>query len=355
MATLLAHLVRRFSTQPENLASEALTLLLNESPGAAGVVEDLFTLLGLPRPESLSFYCQSGGEDLARPDVVGQDSVGAEHLIVETKFWAGLTSNQPVEYLKRVPAGTGLLLFVCPADRMTRLWPVLMDRCHAATLSVRSDRETEPYAATVGDNKRIALLSWRYLLQRMRAELIAQREANAVADIEQLIGLTEEMDTQAFTPIKSDELWTASPSRIVQLLDIVDRVAEDLIAEGIVHTQGLRATAYRGGYGRYMDAKPFGLFLKLDFDGWGHSEGCPIWLEVLGSEGARRSPTSRLFVRALGRFRLEGRLYDEPGQPPEVGLRVPIEEEEDVVIKSLSSQVSEIIQILRVNSSTSGE
>lgn len=354
MATLLAHLVRRFSTHPENLASEALAEILNQSPTAAEVVGDLFTLLGLPRPETLSFYCQAGGEDLARPDVIGQDNLGAEQLIVEAKFWAGLTSAQPVEYFKRVPAGSGMLLFVCPADRMGQLWPVLLDRCRAAGMTVRSDRENEPYAAIVADDKRLALLSWRYLLQRMRSELIAHREQVAVANIEQLIGLTEEMDTQAFKPLRSDELWTVSPLRLLQLHDLVDRVTDDLVAQGTVNTQGLRATAYRGGYGRYMNAGSLGLFLRLDFALWFGLEGHPIWLQLMGTEGAVRSPTNRLFIPALGRFRLEGRLYDEPGEPPEVGLKMPLEQEETVVIESLSEQVSEIIRMLREKSSASG-
>ena len=37
------------------------------------------------------------------PDLVTYDESGAERLLLEAKFWAGLTSNQPVTYLQRLP------------------------------------------------------------------------------------------------------------------------------------------------------------------------------------------------------------------------------------------------------------
>ena len=44
-------------------------------------------------------------------------------MLIEAKFRAGLTDNQPMAYLKRLPANTpSALLFVAPAARLTTLW-----------------------------------------------------------------------------------------------------------------------------------------------------------------------------------------------------------------------------------------
>lgn len=46
-----------------------------------------------------------------------------ERLLVELKFWAGLTDNQPVAYLKKLPTDChSALLEVAPARRIESLW-----------------------------------------------------------------------------------------------------------------------------------------------------------------------------------------------------------------------------------------
>lgn len=115
MATsLFAHLALQFGSQPENLATEALGYVLQHSETARAAVRDLVRGLGSTIDDDLTYATQSSGEDLARPDLVGRSSTGAEPLLIEVKFWAGLTENQPVAYLARLPAG-GTLLMAAPA------------------------------------------------------------------------------------------------------------------------------------------------------------------------------------------------------------------------------------------------
>ena len=55
---------------------------------------------------------QATGEEGERPDLAGFDRNGRERVLVEAKFWAGLTDNQPIAYLERLPANRpGALLF----------------------------------------------------------------------------------------------------------------------------------------------------------------------------------------------------------------------------------------------------
>ncbi|MDE0393255.1 MAG: hypothetical protein OYK82_00605 [Gammaproteobacteria bacterium] len=70
-------------------------------------------------------WTQANGEDGARRDLVGFDERGAERWLIEARFWAGLTENQTLSYLRRSASDGGdscALLFVAPAVRRAPLW-----------------------------------------------------------------------------------------------------------------------------------------------------------------------------------------------------------------------------------------
>lgn len=77
------------------------------------------------------------------PDLVGRDVEGRYLLIVESKFWAPLTLNQPATYIDRLPADKpALLLFIAPASRMRTLWLELLSRCNALSIISQDQQET---------------------------------------------------------------------------------------------------------------------------------------------------------------------------------------------------------------------
>lgn len=59
----------------------------------------------VPRPGDLA--------DASRTDMEGEDASGVMRVILENKFWAGLTPNQPGAYLRRLPAAHGLWPLWC--------------------------------------------------------------------------------------------------------------------------------------------------------------------------------------------------------------------------------------------------
>src|SRR5262245_39667836 len=123
--TLFGHLVTRFgSAQAENLATEGLPYVLGRSAEARRLFLRFLERSGQSFPGDLAFKTQLPNEDGAIPDLVGRDAAGAQVVIVEAKFWAGLTGQQPNAYLTRLPVG-GLLVFVAPALRFESLWPEL--------------------------------------------------------------------------------------------------------------------------------------------------------------------------------------------------------------------------------------
>ena len=114
------------SNGEENLATEALCFILNQSAAARrGFIEVLERVIGRSLPD-LVFYTQAADSDGTIPDLVGRDSSGRPVFYVESKFWAGLTDSQPVGYLRRLQHESGLgLIVLAPANRLVTLWPSL--------------------------------------------------------------------------------------------------------------------------------------------------------------------------------------------------------------------------------------
>jgi hypothetical protein len=94
--SILAHLALTFTDRREVLATAGLGYLLSSSSLASGAVEDLLEQWGAPKVPALHYEVEVVDPAAeGRPDVLGLDAEGHRRLILEGKFWAGLTSNQP--------------------------------------------------------------------------------------------------------------------------------------------------------------------------------------------------------------------------------------------------------------------
>ena len=136
--SLFGHLVMRFTTSPENLATEALSYIFNSSPVARESFSSLLAHFKVSLPSDLKYETQShSAHDPAIPDLVARDSNGQEILLGEAKFWAGLTDNQPATYLQRLQRAEGqVLILFAPAARLNYFWAELLRRCQAAGIGL---------------------------------------------------------------------------------------------------------------------------------------------------------------------------------------------------------------------------
>jgi hypothetical protein len=124
---ILGHLAQRFAVSEENLATEALTWLLRRSSAARAALVALARTVGTELPDELTFIGQVSSPDTGRPDVVGLDASSRERLLIEAKFAAALTDQQPSGYLKRLkPDVDSMLLVVAPTARLPALWVELL-------------------------------------------------------------------------------------------------------------------------------------------------------------------------------------------------------------------------------------
>ena len=222
--TLLAKLAPLFGPQTENLAVEALGHILSGSEAARRALSAVVRAGGAEIGEVAQVRTQATGEDGARPDLVGLDESGEEKLLIEAKFWAGLTENQPIGYLKRLDAkrGSSALLFVAPEARLEALWIELRRLVEESNRGLRFDESHKRGAvrgADVSDDRRLMLVSWRNLLDGIAAQA---GDAHTQMDIRQLRGLAERQDEEAFLPLRREEFAPEIPRRLRSLQRLVD-------------------------------------------------------------------------------------------------------------------------------------
>ena len=299
--TLLAHLALKFSDRTEDIAVEALGYILLESESARRALQNLLRSGGADvGPISSDVRTQVSGEDGAIPDLVCRDEGGVERVLIEAKFGAGLTENQPVAYIERLPTDkSSALLFVAPAARFETLWHALRRVVYESEIELGADTgKPNVQSAAVGGERRLMLTTWKHLLDRMASEAGAAGDSRAETNIRQLLGLTQRMDEDSFLPIRRGEFGPEIPRRIRSLLDLIAKVSERGRQDRWVvdpRWSGTRQTMTLAG--TFM-------WFGIEFDLWAQYRETPLWLTVepYGS-GTKRAEVFR---------KLEGLLEEEP-------------------------------------------
>jgi hypothetical protein len=285
--SLFGYLINKFSNQAEDLATESLNYIINQSIVAKqALLELVFHSTGI-KFEDILFQTQVAGADDARPDIVGSDSEGRQVFIIEAKFWAGLTINQPVTYVNRLPKEVNsLLLFLAPAIRIQTLWPELLVRCKEKGVAIEAiiRKKDDFIIGHIDENRSLAITSWRFILDVLFQSLNAAKELEFASDVMQLQGLCEQMDTEAFLPIRSEELSSIHGRRIVQYCHLVNDIVDTLKSEGLAETQGLKATGSLGVYGKYFLLHGFPSFLNFSAEDWSRVRETPLWLKIKGKD-----------------------------------------------------------------------
>ena len=127
--TLFAHIAPRLTNRIEDVAVEALGYILSQSEAAREALEETLRLGGAQVCSIARVQTQVTGEKGERPDLIGFDDIWVKQVLIEAKFWAPLTKNQPNQYLKQLLGdrqdGPAALLFVAPKARLESLWPEL--------------------------------------------------------------------------------------------------------------------------------------------------------------------------------------------------------------------------------------
>ena len=283
---LLAHVVSRLSNRVEDAAVESLGYILSRSGAARIALRDVLEMCVQNIGELTGARTQVAGPDGARPDLVVYGPRGEGRALIEAKFWAELTENQPGAYLARLPddAKPSVLLFVSPEKRLESLSIEVLRRLDDEARLPESPKHPGIKCRQIqGGHRFILLTSWRLLLDRMFAAAVASADA-IESDIRQLQALCDQQDTTAFLPIQPGEFAPAFPRRVLQLNLLIDDAVEQAKEAGMVNTDQLRKTPLPCGYGRYIklgsenDNRWAGAWFGVNFELWSQFRETPLWL-----------------------------------------------------------------------------
>ena len=344
--TLLAKLAPTFGPQIENLAVDALGHILSGSKAARRALSKLIAAGGTDVGEIAQVRTQATGTEGERPDLAGFDRDGLERVLIEAKFWAGLTDNQPVAYLKRLPANTpSALLFVAPAARLETLWNELRRTVAKSKSGITLTKESEATglrSATGGGRRHLLLTSWQALLDRMATEAAAASDSDTEKDIGQLRGLAAQQDDEAFLPLRREELGLEFPRRMRGLRRLIDDATECAIRSRFANVRGLQVRPQEWGYGRYVRLATSTPWFGISFHDWARTQETPLWLLFHGRylQGKTRRALEQL------RQRDPPELYDYDD-----GLTVPVEllvgVEYEAVRDAVVARLKEVADLIR--------
>ena len=269
-STLLAHLAPWLKGHTEDIAVEALGYILRESWAARDALRDVLRSGGSEIGPIEHVATQVSDEKGGRPDLAGFDEHGAERLLIEAKFWAGLQPGQPNAYLRRLmqgdATGPSALLFVAPKARSETLWAEVRQRAQGEF--EMSEAPGQQSAAVGGGECRLMQTSWEDLLGPMAVRASSAGDSAAALDIRQLQGLCDRMDSEAFLPIRSEELGPEFPRRILGLRPLIDAATSRGEEAGWLSTEGLNVTPRTYGYGRHVLLCGAGAWFGVNFDLW---------------------------------------------------------------------------------------
>jgi len=289
MKTVFSHIIqRRYSVEKENIATDALEYIIRSSDVACKGMMEL--LRDIDNELSDLWFRTQKEEGDVRPDMWGYHGK-TPLVLVENKFWAGLTENQPVEYLRLLAkySKEGILLMVVPEARLEAVWREMLKRIQDADIpiSVKQVGDTIYRAADTDMGPVLAITSWEKLLDTINSKL--SEGSKSKNDLFQLRALCDAAESDAFVPISSSLLSDQRiPTMILQMESILNRVIKKGVSEGIISTKGLKASHNRSdiavyNYLSFPGKKGVGR-LTLNMKNWRKYGGTPLWLEFLCNE-----------------------------------------------------------------------
>ena len=257
-AKMLAVLAYKFTNKTETLATEALGYNLSQSPQAAvargalqAVMEGGGVNIGQIARVSTEVPIKVKGKE-ARVDLIGFGEGNSKRALIEVKFWAGLTENQPNVYLQELLKNANhepsALLFVAPVLRQETLWPELLRLAGAGGFSLTNVTSAAGVrSAAVNDGPhRLMLTSWLYLLEKLSAAT-----GDPEKEIRQLQGLCAQQDKAAFLPLRAGEIGPDFSKRALDIYYLFRAAINRVHTAGIADGKGLGVSRLEANYGRF--------------------------------------------------------------------------------------------------------
>jgi hypothetical protein len=236
MRSFLAYIAEQYGRKKEDVATDALAYLFKRHGDSRTAFQSFVAVeCGYALPKKWSVRSRTKGPngvpDLRITDDANEDCCA----IVENKFRAGLTENQPVGYFKELGVDDGLILFVVPADRASKLWTDLESRCKVAGKAIERLRGFRFSGQSA--KHRLCIVSWDQLIRHLKASLDNEitRQTEALMFIDQLQRVCEVADKEKFDNLTPDQIDGVGASTLIRHLTWITReLIGKCINQGIV-------------------------------------------------------------------------------------------------------------------------
>ena len=259
--SLLSHIAGNFISQYENVANSSVCYLLNRYSAAREVLKRVLDLDSIP----INYVTEVSTTSNGRPDICGFDVNGKKTVIIEGKFWANLTGNQPGSYLKELADG-GKLIFLAPERRLDSL---------DAEIQKRLGRKDE----------RVVLKSWIAFLDLVEVENSKAHDGDLASDLVQLRDLCARMDEEGMPPLSVSDLDPMNGRICYQLADLIDGCNPLLKEWDQSDFTGSKSAGFKLGFGFFFKAYGMNCWLGFQAQDWfTRPSHTPIWLHISQAE-----------------------------------------------------------------------
>ena len=336
--SVLAHVVLGGSIQSEPAATQALAFVLNSS---ADIARAFLRMLGEPGVGfEIGLITAEEAHENSRPDLTIRDNDGCMRVFVENKFWAGLTDAQPVSYLSDLPEDPpSTLVFVVPEQRVTTVWDELKKRCHRAEVEWADGPSGGSVLGARVGSRTMLITNWKFLLDGLRDAAHSGGHETIRQDVIQLQSLTSRMDSEAFLPLRVDELTSQETARrLINYSDLIGDIVERLKSHGAADTEKLNPAHGYYTAGRYLRLHGrFGMWLGVRLKEWREYGITPLWLEIGNGD----------FYGVTGQLKTIRELFpdvklDENSMLLYIPIQLKTDVERDSVVDEATAQIMQI-------------
>lgn len=217
------------------------------------------------------------GDGSPRPDLAGYERTEARAFI-EAKFDAGLTANQPVEYLRRLSPG-GHLAMLVPSRRVAYIRDEVLRRCRQAGFADAEHGDGWTITTEVGE-RRLSVLTWDTLLRQLLDATDHPDSKPAHDDLIQVRALVDAVQERLFTPLTDEQLTDGElPRTVLQLISLFRGVRDALPAYDLT-SPGNYATHRNGDHTFTIQHRnhPLRWWAMCGFGAWRDTAPTPFWL-----------------------------------------------------------------------------
>ena len=127
----------------------------------------------------------------AVPDLEVFDSRHVRTVLVEAKFDARLTRNQPNGYLNKLPLGeNAALLFLSPSNRAAGMWRQIREKARGSGRNLEDASGWRVHSVRIdGSNHYLMLARWTDLMEEMLKQANESGASEVESSVQQLRGL----------------------------------------------------------------------------------------------------------------------------------------------------------------------